>query len=340
MKHSLVAYKNRLEQAAVGVAGEFLWGYIDDVNKLLDKNKYPKIIAIWPEWKLSEDDYIDVEQTLLFGGKGESEIIAIDDLQDVAEKYITNIDFGQYYVANINLPKLIKLHPKGLTADSSSWIRVDVKIRAYCDASPIAKMSGYGYLYNEAAISSPLFAPAGWKVLSNNDLTELLAALPVGAKSAALKLFDFNYWGNDSVFIYDEHSWQKIKALATGKRNPNGSFYGQGIAGYYALFDGATVSAAIIEKGIGATIMTESEAGAGYAVRMIYDGKDDPGEYMTDFDGNRYNIVEIGGKYYIDADYRCTTDAGMRKIHFATSDEDWILYSTDPTTDLAYCKYV
>lgn len=340
MKHSIVAYKNRLEAAATGVAGEFLWGYIEDVNRLLDKDNYPKIIAIWPQWKISQDDFIDVDQTLLFGNKDTSEIITVDGLQDVAEEYISNITAGQYYVVDVNRPKTVMLHPKGLTADTSSWIRVDVKVRAFCDPSPTATVSGYGYLYNATAIDSRLFAPSGWQVISLVGINNLVTALPDGAKSAALKLQDFDYWGNGSVFAYDERTWQKFKALPTGKRGADGVFRDRGEYGYYAVNIGGSVIAAIIEKGIGATITTESDAGAGYAVRMMYTGADDPGAYMTDFDGNNYGVVKIGDYYYTDADYRCTTDANGRQIYPATTDADWILYNTDPTEDLAYCKYV
>ena len=90
MKHSIEAYKNRLELASIGIADQFYFGYMEDVNKILDKTRYPVIVAIWPAWELTEADHIDIKQTFVIGNVGTNIVRTTDGLQDLAEITIRN----------------------------------------------------------------------------------------------------------------------------------------------------------------------------------------------------------------------------------------------------------
>ena len=333
MKHSIEAYKNRLEAASVGIAEQFYFGYREDVNRILDKDRYPVIIAEWPQWPLTKDDHITIRQTLFIGTKSTSEIRAVDELQDVATNYIDAITSGQYEVIDRNNEKVVSISPKGITADTSTWLRFEIKIRMFCDASPVATVSGYGFLYNGYAIDSRSFAPTGWQVMTANEWDELETNLPSGARAAALKAFDQSKWADENEYIYKADLWDKFKALPGGIRNSDGSFEYRGEAANIARFIGENVGAIFI--GLGAdTGVVAGDKNTGFSVRMVYTGAGNPGAYMTDPDGNKYNIVQIGTKYYIDADYRSTKDINGDPIEQIQDAADWAA-----AVGAAYCEY-
>ena len=334
MKHSIEAYKNRLEAASAGIAEQFYWGYMEDVNRILNKDRYPVIVAIWPrEWVLTKDDYIDVKQTFAFGNIGDNKIRVTDELQNPAEMYIDAITGGQYEVIDRNNPKPVRPIPEGMTADRSSWITVDVKIRMFCDPSPVATVSGYGFLYNGFAIDNRSFAPTNWQVMTANEWNDLETVLPSNSKAAALKKFDQEKWADENEYIYKESLWDKFKALPGGIRNSDGSFEYRGEAAHIARFIGTNAGAVYIGTGAD-TSLVGGDKNTGFAVRMVYTGAGNPGSYMTDPDGNKYNIVQIGTKYYIDADYRSTTDINGDQIEQIQDAADWAA-----AVGAAYCEY-
>lgn len=333
MKHSIEAYKNRLELASAGIADQFYFAYMEDVNKILDKTRYPVIVAIWPTWELTEADHIDIKQTLVFGNVGTNTVRTTDGLQDLAESYIDAITGGQYEVIDRNKSKTVRLSPVGMTADRSSWITVDVKIRMFCEGSPVETVSGYGFLYNGHAIDSLSFAPTGWQVMTANEWDELETNLPSGARAAALKAFDQTRWADENEYIYKADLWDKFKALPGGIRNSDGSFEYRGEAANIARFIGTNVGAVYIGTGAD-TSLVGGDKNTGFSVRMVYTGAGNPGAYMTDPDGNKYNIVQIGTKYYIDADYRSTKDINRDPIEQIQDADDWAA-----AVGAAYCEY-
>ena len=334
MRHSIEAYKNRLQAAAVGIAEQFYFGYREDVNKMLDKNRYPVIIAEWPTWELTTKDSINVTQTILIGTKGVSPIRAADTLQGLITLYVSAIDDGgQYFVKNLNEAKRVFISPDGMTADSSTWLRVELMITMFCAASPVETVSGYGLFYNGYAIDSLSFAPTGWQVMTANEWDDLETVLPFGNRAAALKKFDQEKWADENEYIYKESLWDKFKALPGGIRNSDGSFEYRGEAAHIARFIGTNAGAVYIGTGSD-TSLVGGDKNTGFAVRMVYTGSGNPGSYMTDPDGNRYNIVQIGTKYYIDADYRATTDINSDPIEQLQDAADWAA-----ADGAAYCEY-
>lgn len=333
MKHSIEAYKNRLELASAGIADQFYFAYMEDVNKILDKTRYPVIVAIWPTWELTEADHIDIKQTLVFGNVGTNTVRTTDGLQDLAESYIDAITGGQYEVIDRNKSKTVRLSPVGMTADRSSWITVDVKIRMFCEGSPVETVSGYGFLYNGHAIDSLSFAPTGWAVMTDNDWDELEELLPTGRRAAALKKLDQQFWGDYNEVIYVEELWEKFKVLPSGIRTQDGTFTERGVAANIARFIGSNVTATYL--GIAAdTDLVSGTMNTGFAVRLVYTGAGSPGNYLEDADGNKYNIVQIGEKYYIDADYRCTKDNNGVAINKIQDPDEWAA-----AEGAAYCEY-
>ncbi|MEN8123143.1 MAG: FISUMP domain-containing protein [Bacteroidota bacterium] len=193
---------------------------------------------------------------------------------------------------------------------------------------------GYGLLYNFHTVASPNFAPAGWHVPTDEELSLLVSNLGGAAiAGGSLKEIGFEHWAEPNTEATNETGFS---FPGGGYRSLSGAFrmltyhgfiwtlseYSEtnSIAKYFS-FNFGTVSTSNYSKNRAAS------------VRLIKDDDIDP-ESLIDIDGNIYDTVKIGDQVWLAANWKCTKYNNGSDIPNITDGTEWAALETP-----GYCAY-
>jgi uncharacterized protein (TIGR02145 family) len=188
-------------------------------------------------------------------------------------------------------------------------------------------ISGFGYFYSYSASVNANFAPSGWTLPSYSELSDLKDFLG-SSGGGDLKINDLNYW----------------KSPNTGASNTYG-FNGKGVGFYFddaptlnlafkevldipaydfpsdTLFHGS-LQMTYNQEALGTLVGTYKNTFAN-TVRLIYTGAGTPTSPIYDYDGNKYNIIQIGTQYWIDRAWKSTHLNNGIAITYSNNADDW-----------------
>jgi len=197
---------------------------------------------------------------------------------------------------------------------------------------------GYARLYNFPAASNPLFAPVGWRVPTIDDyFTDLLPFL--GDRNFAggkLKETGFLHWSDPNTGATNEFYFNGVGGGL--RNNADGYFMGFKEAGHYhtSSAEGDSSYGLIIDANssyFGASLVPFN---FGKSVRLIKDNPStwNPGDTVTDFDGNVYQTVKIGDQVWTSSNYKCTKLNDGTPIPLIEDNAAWAA-----RTEMAQCIY-
>lgn len=199
---------------------------------------------------------------------------------------------------------------------------------------------GYGYLYNWYAASDANFAPTDWKVPTDTEYETLLTYLGGGILSgAALKEVGFIHWDSDNT---DATNSSGFTALGSGWRIGSPSTFGLILAlcTFWAKNEFDATRAYFMEMYSKSSDYAESGVTGrwnkyhGYSVRLLYTGTGTPPSTITDYDGNVYDVVQIGTQYWTVQNWKCTKLNNGTVIPNITDGAEWAGLTTG-----ARCAY-
>ena len=192
----------------------------------------------------------------------------------------------------------------------------------------------YGYLYNWFAASNALFAPAGWHVPTDTELTTLTTYLGgTVVAGGKMKESGTTHWltpntgaDNTSGFI----------GRPGGNRDFNGVFANIGSYGYWwssAAYDITNAWNRNLQYNASNSNRSAYDKLNGFSIRLI---KDDSTlvSSLTDIDNNIYPTVKIGNQVWTCANWKCTKLNDGTPIPNVTVNATWAGLTT-----LAYCAY-
>ena len=164
----------------------------------------------------------------------------------------------------------------------------------------------YGLLYNWYAASDINFAPSGWRVPTYSDFSIL--ALYIGGDEQtlgiALKEIGKTHWATANGSNSSEFT-----AIGAGYRSRLGSFSNLTVNNFIwttDIYDSTKAKCLYIDNnGPAADINWWDYYSAGCSIRLIYYGNDTP-DSITDYDGNVYDVVQIGTQYWTKQNWKCT----------------------------------
>ena len=197
----------------------------------------------------------------------------------------------------------------------------------------ISKKFDYGRLYNWYAINTGILAPIGWGVPTesqfNTLITNLGGELVAGGK---MKETGFLRWDSPNDGATNSSGFS---GRPGGRRyNLDGTFDGfKELARFWTSDDDTTVPAFSLKTYFADCNANYYSKWNGFSIRFMRETN--PGvSYITDYDGYRYNIVQIGGQYWIDENWRSVKYNNGTSIPNITDNSTWTSLTTG-----AYCNY-
>jgi uncharacterized protein (TIGR02145 family) len=207
---------------------------------------------------------------------------------------------------------------------------------------PSSETGGYGRLYNWYAANDVEFALTNWRVPTNTDFTNLITYLGgITLAGGHLKDTGFTHW--DSPNTGADNS-SNFTAYGSGVRSSGilgkceffkqyGSMWSStqynSADGYYLnlLYNSKIAFTGHVSKSLG------------YSIRLIYIGGDTPSSTITDYDGNVYDVIQIGTQYWTKQNWKCThlrngieiTEVTDQLIWNGLTSGAWCYYDNDPT---------
>ncbi|WBC28475.1 hypothetical protein RPMD05_88 [Rhodobacteraceae phage LS06-2018-MD05] len=188
-----------------------------------------------------------------------------------------------------------------------------------------------GYIYNLYAIYNVLSAPTNWGVPSKSDFDTLAAYVTDGGD---LKESGLTWWNTPNTGADNSSGF-----TARGSGYRGASFSGLktefSIAGYGSTQD---ICDLILEYNNTTITVQDGDYSkdAGYCVRMIYSGTGTPESTITDFDGNVYDVVQIGTQYWTVQNWKCTQYSEGNSLTKVTDQTTW---NNAEAGDYYYCAY-
>lgn len=209
----------------------------------------------------------------------------------------------------------------------------------------------YGLLYNWHAVNTGKLAPAGWHVPTDAEWTTLTDYLTNNGygyggsgTDIAKSMASTTNWissstpgtpGNDSA----SNNSSGFSGLPGGYRHSNGYFYGIGLGGFWWSSTEYSLNYAWLRNlnyyGTNASRYNDYKD-YGFSVRCVrnsYVGweNDVP---VVDYDGNKYDVVEIGTQLWLVQNLRVTHYNDGESIPNVTDDTTWSNLTTG-----ACCAY-
>jgi uncharacterized protein (TIGR02145 family) len=202
-------------------------------------------------------------------------------------------------------------------------------VQPYGFISPKVKIAGFGYLYNDYAVRLAGFSSlTDFSIPTTTECSTLNTFLGVDA-GGKMKINDLNYWNSPNTGATNASGFT---GLGSGIRTAAGSFASFKSSLYMIT---ATVNTSYVLSSSNALFTSSSHASErGTSVRMIYTGGGTPGATVTDYDGNVYDVVQIGTQYWTVQNYKCTKLNDGTPITKITDNTAW---AND--TLGAYCAY-
>lgn len=197
----------------------------------------------------------------------------------------------------------------------------------------------YGYLYNWYAASQPNFAPTNWKVSGGNmsatgeylDLVNNLGGSSVAG--GKLKLRGTEYWLDPNTII-DPYSG--FAAMPNGFRR-EAYFSSLKAVGYlwfsssFSATDALSLTITHNQNDVVASILPKHN---GCGIRLVWDSVGSPANTMFDYDGNIYDVIQIGTQYWTKQNWKCTHLSDGTPIPNITNQTTWASLTTP-----ALCAY-
>lgn len=197
---------------------------------------------------------------------------------------------------------------------------------------------GYGYLYNLYAASNLNFAPTDWKVPTDSEYTTLTDY--IGGLSVAggyMKEIGFTHWDSPNTGADNSYNFT---ALGSGVRSQlDGLFYSIKSGCYLGSSTPSSSSSNWIRI-LGYASASVNRSGfskkTGVAIRLIYVGTNTPASTITDYDGNEYDVIQIGSQYWLKQNWKCTHLNDGTELTKVTDNTTW---SNATSGNLYYCAY-
>ena len=207
----------------------------------------------------------------------------------------------------------------------------------YGHNKPIDIIYNYGLLYNRYAIITANFAPLNWAVPSVAQLNTLITT--VGGTSYAggsLKSRNPVDWRTDVVYYGLDYGFN---AIGVGSRDSNGVYILNLLSTRFGAYAPYLTQPALSISVNSISVVAVSETSGvntkyGVSVRLIYTGGGTPSSTLTDYDGNIYDVVQIGSQYWIKQNWKCTHLNDGTVIPEVTNDTTWAGLTTG-----ALCAY-
>lgn len=193
----------------------------------------------------------------------------------------------------------------------------------------------YGALYNWYAVNdSRNIAPELCRVPTDDDWTTLITYLGgTGSAGNKLKEYDTLNWATPNSDVTNSSDFT---ALPGGYRNySSGDYFNLGNEGKWWTSTAATSTTAFNRE----LYYNSPNANRyffdrhyGFSIRCICE--DETAKTITDWDGNMYDVIDIGTQRWLVQDLRVTHYRTGAIIENITNDTDWT-----STTNGAYCFY-
>jgi len=197
---------------------------------------------------------------------------------------------------------------------------------------------GYGLLYNRHAIADSRFSPNNlfWGIPTSTQLSALKAAVINDA--GHLKEAGTDHWLSPNTGADNSSSFSMY---GSGSRSTAlGDFQFFKLYAYiWSITRGSSTTNTYMQLGYNNTfigIKTNGDDQDGFAVRFIYNGPlpYSLGSTITDYDGNVYNVIQIGTDYWLQQNWKCKNLNNGTPIPNVTDNTTW---SNLPT--LGRCAY-
>ena len=203
-----------------------------------------------------------------------------------------------------------------------------------------------GYLYNWFTTQLSNLFPAGWEMQERQDVIDLYTTL--GGKSIAggkMKYEDaptYEFWNSPNTGADNSSDFT---AYGSGYRLSTGVF--RDIKNkltlltkddFFFIVDAALVSNLNYNSVIydaptaSANIGTPKEQGS--SIRPVWKGTGTPTSQITDYDGNIYDVVQIGSQYWLKQNWACTHLNDGTALTKVTDSTAWAALTTE-----GYCAY-
>lgn len=192
---------------------------------------------------------------------------------------------------------------------------------------------GYGYLYNWYAANDANFAPTDWKVPARSDYISLASYLGATA-GGQMKESGLIYWNSPNTGATNTSGFT---GYGGGQRTGlSGSFSDIKDTGYFWTTTNQTGSnyySILLQNYTAALNESGLDNNTGCSIRLLYTGAGTP-TTVTDYDGNEYDVQNIGSQYWTVQNWKCThlnNGTALTKVTDATA---WTALTTE-----GYCAY-
>ncbi len=223
------------------------------------------------------------------------------------------------------------------TVEKTNFVTVNGSIDLTTDLIEIVTMVvlglGNGYLYNWYAASDVNFAPTDWSVPTGSEYA-IFGAYVGGFfqlnVSNKLKEVGIVSWESPNTGATDEYGFT---LKGSGYRNgSDGVFGGLTTFTYLWSFTGGIIDVRSTDTYL--RWYGSSENRSGYSIRLLYTGAGTPGATITDYDGNSYDVVQVGTQYWTVQNWKCTKLNNGTSIPNVTDGTAW-----GNLTTLGRCAY-
>jgi len=166
------------------------------------------------------------------------------------------------------------------------------------------KPEGMGYIYNGDAVFDANFAPTGWVIPNNTHGQILVAYIDYYSGGTKLKMADSRFWNltnpgtNDYNFRLLGAGWNWPNGIYQDLKEVGSFWVDEDVSDYYHY--GALDNDTYVYQ------LAVSDLNEGHSVRLLYNGGGTPASTITDYEGNVYNVVQIGTQYWTASNWRCT----------------------------------
>ena len=183
-----------------------------------------------------------------------------------------------------------------------------------------------GYLYSGNAAFN-MVLPDSWIVPVQASFDTLLTT--TSDDSGSLKETGLVFWDTPNTGATNSTGYT---AYGSGRRttlfnNLKLTFNCWGSDGYYMNLH---------YSDLGIIIANDLDAKDGLSIRALYNGGGDPGSTFTDYNGNEYDVVQIGSQYWTVQNLKTTYLNSGTQLVKVTSQATW---DAATGTDYYFCAY-
>lgn len=185
--------------------------------------------------------------------------------------------------------------------------------------------AGNGYIYHPNSAAHANFAPTDWKVPTAAELQVIATNV---TDSGDLKEAGYTHWNSPNSGADNSSGFT---AYGSGYRLSDGTFGGILTKSY--MLPNTADNGMLLEYD-NTTIWYNQTFDAG-SIRLLYTGAGTPTS-VTDYDGNIYDVVQIGSQYWTVQNWKCTKLNDGTPLTKVTSDATW---AAATSSDYYYCAY-